>query len=85
MMEEHMKSDSLAIIAGKNFKILLANKGITQEQAASILARDERTIRRWISSGIDRLSILEEISEKFEVDLIKTFFKAPNNRGCKKT
>ena len=45
MMEEHMKSDSLAIIAGKNFKILLANKGITQEQAASILARDERTIR----------------------------------------
>lgn len=53
-----MKNDSLAILAGKNFKRLLKEKGITQERAAILLERDERTIRRWISTGIDRLSIL---------------------------
>lgn len=75
-----MKNDSLAILAGKNFKRLLKEKGITQERAAILLERDERTIRRWISTGIDRLSILEEISLRFDVDLVDAFLKETNNR-----
>lgn len=75
-----MKNDSLAILAGKNFKRLLKEKGITQESAAILLERDERTIRRWISTGIDRLSILEEISLRFDVDLVDAFLKETNNR-----
>lgn len=75
-----MKNDSLAILAGKNFKRLLKEKGITQEKAAILLERDERTIRRWISTGIDRLSILEEISLRFDVDLVDAFLKETNNR-----
>lgn len=76
-----MKNDSLAILAGKNFKRLLKEKGITQERAAILLERDERTIRRWISTGIDRLSILEEISLRFDVDLVDAFLKETNNRA----
>ena len=60
---------------GKRFKLLLEKKHMTHKMAATLLNVDERTIRRWIKDGIDRLSILENIGEKLEVDVIETFFK----------
>ena len=66
---------SLAKKAGQNLKKLIKDNNLTQEKAAIIIAVDEKTIRRWIKDGIDRLSTLETISRIFNVDVIETFLK----------
>ncbi|MDY4787976.1 MAG: helix-turn-helix transcriptional regulator [Bacilli bacterium] len=67
--------ESLAKKAGRNFKLLIKSRNLTQEKAAFILSVDEKTIRRWIKDGIDRISTIEDIAEIFDVDVIETFFK----------
>ncbi len=71
-----MEKETLAKQAGKRFKELIRKRKITQEKAASMLSVDEKTIRRWIKDGIDRLSTLELIAEKFDVDVIETFLES---------
>lgn len=67
--------ESLAKKAGRNFKLLIKSRNLTQEKAAFILSVDEKTVRRWIKDGIDRISTIEDIAEIFDVDVIETFFK----------
>lgn len=67
--------ESLAKKAGRNFKLLIKSRNLTQEKAAFILSVDEKTVRRWIKDGIDRISTIEVIAEIFDVDVIETFFK----------
>ena len=67
--------ESLAMIAGIRFKQLIKNNKLTQEKAANLLSVDEKTIRRWIKNGIDRLSTLEFIAEKFEIDVVDYFLR----------
>lgn len=61
--------------AGIKLDQLLKERNLTQSKAATILSVDERTIRRWIKDGIDKISILELISKKFDIDLFETFFE----------
>ena len=63
------------MIAAYNFRCLLKDLKITQETAALMLKVDERTLRRWLASGIDKLSIIEEIANTFNVDPITTLLK----------
>lgn len=67
--------ETLAKKAGRNFKLLIKSRNLTQEKAAFILSVDEKTVRRWIKDGIDRISTIEDIAEIFDVDVIETFFK----------
>lgn len=67
--------NSLAKKAGSRLKNLIKQNNMTQEQAANLICVDEKTIRRWIKDGIDRLSTLENISRIFDVDVIETFLK----------
>ena len=67
--------ESLSAIAGKNLKILIKTHHLTQEQASTLLHIEERTLRRWIKDGIDKLSSLELICRVFNVDLITTLLK----------
>lgn len=62
-------------IVAYNFRCLLKDLKITQETAALMLKVDERTLRRWLASGIDKLSIIEEIANTFNVDPITTLLK----------
>lgn len=64
--------EPLAAIAGKNLKVLIKSRNLTQEQAAILLHIEDRTLRRWISDGIDKLSSLEQICRVFKVDLVTT-------------
>lgn len=61
--------------SGERFNLLIKSRKLTQAKVALLLSVDEKTIRRWIKDGIDRLSTLELISDKFDVDLITTFLK----------
>lgn len=68
-----MHEGTLAKKAGDNLKRLIKANHITQEKMAELMMVDERTIRRWIKDGIDKLSTLEQIADIFNVDVIETF------------
>lgn len=69
------QEETLAQKAGRNLKRLLDEKHLTQSVAANIIgASEDRTVRRWIKDGIDKLSTIEYIAEAFGVsvyDLLK--------------
>lgn len=63
------------MIAAYNFRCLLKQRQLTQTEAAMILHVEERTLRRWLKDGIDKLSIIEEIASAFNIDPITTLLK----------
>ncbi|MDY4787977.1 MAG: helix-turn-helix transcriptional regulator [Bacilli bacterium] len=69
-----MNKEGLALIAGRNLKHLLKKRHLTQEQGAYLLHVEERTLRRWIKDGIDRLSTIELICRTFNIDAVTTLF-----------
>ena len=48
IVKEYFKTSSLILIRLKAQAILMRNRGIHIVDIASVLSRDERTIRRWI-------------------------------------
>ena len=64
-----MQTDSLSVRAGKNLKRIIKEHGLTQEEFAGQMFVDPTTVRRWLSSGIDKLSILEEIAKFFDISV----------------
>ncbi len=59
----------LAKIASLNLRSILKEKNMTQEDLANLLMVDPRTVRRYLKNGIDRLSVLELIAEKLDIDV----------------
>lgn len=60
----------LGLIAGANLKRLIKESDYrTQEEFAFKFGADARTVRRWISNGIDKLSTIKQIAEFFGVDV----------------
>ena len=64
-----MQTDSLSVRAGKNLKRIIKEHGLTQEKFAGQMFVDPTTVRRWLSNGIDKLSILEEIAKFFDISV----------------
>jgi len=64
-----MQTDSLSVRAGKNLKRIIKEHGLTQEEFAGQMFVDPTTVRRWLSNGIDKLSILEEIAKFFDISV----------------
>lgn len=61
----------LAKIASNNLRKIIVKRGITQEELANILAVDPRTVRRYLKNGIDKLSTLELVAYRLDLDVIK--------------
>ena len=64
-----MQTDSLSVRAGKNLKRIIKEHDLTQEEFAGQMFVDPTTVRRWLSNGIDKLSILEEIAKFFDISV----------------
>lgn len=63
-----MEQNDLAKQVGRNLKKLFAKYGKTYEDVAKILNTDPRTIGRWVQNGLDKLSTIEWIAEKFGIE-----------------
>ncbi len=64
------KYQSLGLVAGANLKRLIKeSKYKTQEEFAFEFGADVRTVGRWVNQGIDKLSIIEQIAEFFDIDV----------------
>ena len=69
------KEKSLSIKAGKNLRIIINKNKITQEQASNMLNIEERTLRRWLKEGINKISTLEMICHVFNIDKIENLLR----------
>ena len=58
----------LSKVVGANLKRLIKKSHQTQAEFASAFGVDERTVRRWISGGVEKLCVVEELADFFEVD-----------------
>ncbi len=66
---------TLAELAGKNLRALIEMHNLTQEKAAILIGVEERTLRRYLKDGIDKISTLEAIANAFHVDVVTTLLK----------
>lgn len=69
-----MEQDDLAKKVGKNLKNLFISKGVTYEDVGEIVGFDSRTVGRWIQNGLDKLSTIELIAQKFDVKVQDIIF-----------
>jgi transcriptional regulator with XRE-family HTH domain len=58
----------LSRIVGANLKRLIKNSNRTQAEFACDFGVDERTVRRWISGGVEKLHVVDELADFFGVD-----------------
>ena len=65
-----MQDESLAVKAGKNLKRIIKENGLTQEKFAEQMYVDPTTVRRWLANGIDKVSILEQIANFFDISVM---------------
>lgn len=69
-----MEQDDLAKKVGKNLKNLFISKGVTYEDVGEIVGFDSRTVGCWIQNGLDKLSTIELIAQKFDVKVQDIIF-----------
>ena len=61
---------TLGLTVGENLKRLIKeSKYGTQENFAYEFGADVRTVGRWINKGIDKLSLVSQIADFFNVDV----------------
>ena len=69
------KEKCLSIKAGNNLRIIINKNNLTQEQASNMLNIEERTLRRWLKEGINKISTLEMICRVFNIEKIENLLK----------
>ena len=61
----------LGKVVGANLKRLIKESEYrTQARFAEAYCVDERTVRRWVSQGIEKVYIIDEIADFFKIDRI---------------
>lgn len=58
---------SYALIAGQNLKQLIKENYITQEDFAYDYGAEIRTISRYVNQGINKIDVIQELAEFFDV------------------
>ena len=59
----------LGKVVGANLKRLIKeSKYVTQAKFAEAYCVDERTVRRWISKGVEKVYIIDELADFFNID-----------------
>ena len=74
-MKQYNDVPELSQVVGTNLKRLLKEWGKTQEDFADEFGADVRTVRRWVKSGVDKLSLVQQIAEYFNVDVFSILTK----------
>ena len=65
------KRTELGKVVGANLKRLIKESEYrTQARFAEAYCVDERTVRRWVSQGIEKVYIIDEIADFFKIDRI---------------
>ena len=65
------KQTELGKVVGANLKRLIKESEYrTQARFAEAYCVDERTVRRWVSQGIEKVYIIDEIADFFKIDRI---------------
>jgi len=62
-----MGNTSLALLAGNKLRKLIKETYPTQEDFAFEYPMDIRTVSRYINSGINKINIIQELAEFFDV------------------
>ena len=68
---------SYALMAGQTLKRLIKENYPSQEEFAYDYGADIRTISRYINNGINKIDVIQELAEFFDVPF--EFFFAENN------
>ena len=59
----------LGKVVGANLKRLIKeSEYVTQAKFAEAYCVDERTVRRWISKGVEKVYIIDELANFFNID-----------------
>lgn len=64
-----MQNDSLSVVAGKNLKRIIKERGLTQEAFADDFGTDCANLRKWLKHGINKISTIEQIADYFEISV----------------
>ena len=62
-----MSDLSYALIAGQNLKQLIKENSSTQEDFAYDYGAEIRTISRYVNQGINKIDVIQELAEFFDV------------------
>lgn len=72
-----MKRLAPQLIAGKNLRKLINDNYSSQEDFAYDYGADVRTVNRYINEGINKVSVIQELAEYFDVEF--AYFFAEND------
>ena len=62
-------------ITANNIRDVLNEKSLTQSQLANLLNVNPRTVRRWVSGGIDNINVLCRICLVLDIKMERLFCK----------
>ena len=60
-------------LAGEKLRLLIKQKYNSQEEFAYDFGAEPRTVSRYINNGINKISIIQELADYFQVDFIFFF------------
>lgn len=61
----------LNLVVGANLKRAIKNsKWKTQARFAEAFGAEDRTVGRWCNQGIDKLSLIQQIADFLEIDVL---------------
>ena len=67
-------NQDLALIVGANLKrYIRLSRWKTQAEFAYAFGAEERTVGRWCNQGIDKLSLIQQLAEFLNIDIMKMF------------
>ena len=67
-------AQDLSIIVGANLKRYIKfSKWKTQAEFANAFGAEERTVGRWCNNGIDKLSLIQQIADFLNIDIMELF------------
>lgn len=68
-----MNNIDYALLVGEKLRELINQNYRSQEDFAFDFGADLRTISRYINSGINKISVIQELAEFFNVDIMHFF------------
>ena len=65
-------NQDLSLIVGANLKrYIKLSRWKTQAEFAYAFGAEERTVGRWCNNGIDKLSLIQQIADFLNIDIMK--------------
>ncbi len=72
-----MGKGDICLKAGRCLRVLIKQNYKTQEEFALDFHVELRTVNRWINKGVDSITTIQRIAERFNLDFLEFFQLAP--------